>query len=272
MRPNFVLTEFKVTEQDVSESATARPVKLVRPQANYYQPNFHVGRAIDGNDTTGWAIAAEFGKSHWATFQTVKPIDGGKTLLTFTLQQNHGSQRTIGRLRLSAMIGDATAVGLPDYIVKILRSKSRQRTQAQSDSLREYLVNQDPKLQQMLASMEKIKAEFDPKSPADKMKATTSLVMVELDQARMTNLLKRGNFETKGIEVRPGVPESLHPMPKGAPVNRLGLARWLVDRKNPLVARVTVNRWWAEFLWSWHRTDAGGFWYARRTSNTSQAT
>jgi hypothetical protein len=100
----------------------------------------------------------------------------------------------------------------------------------------------------MLASMEQIKAKIDSDSVSGAMKSTTSLVMVELDQPRMTNMLKRGNFETKGVEVRPAVPESLHPMPKGASANRLGLARWLVDRKNPLVARVTVNRWWAEFF------------------------
>jgi hypothetical protein len=44
--------------------------------------------------------------------------------------------------------------------------------------------------------------------------------------------------------VEPGIPESLGPLPAGLPGNRLGLARWLVSRENPLLARVTVNRFW----------------------------
>ena len=247
-RPNFVLTELRVSAKDASSDDAAQPVKLVAPQSSFHQPNFHAGRAIDGNDATGWAIAAEFGKSHWATFRTAKPIgDGDETLLAFVIQQNHGSQRTIGRLRLSAMVGEATTAGLPDYITTILRRKPADRGDSQKQSLLEYLVKQDPSLQKMTASMVKIKTEMEA-APGGTTKSTKTLVMVEMNQPRMSNLLKRGNFETKGIEVKAGVPESLHPLPDGAPSNRLGLAHWLVDRKNPLVARVTVNRWWAEFF------------------------
>lgn len=65
---------------------------------------------------------------------------------------------------------------------------------------------------------------------------------------RETHVLQRGDFLSPGIKVEPGTPAALHPFPPEAPRNRLGLARWLVDRGNPLVARVTMNRWWAELF------------------------
>lgn len=65
---------------------------------------------------------------------------------------------------------------------------------------------------------------------------------------RVTRVFERGNFLVKGDTVLPGVPGSLPPMPRGSPANRLGLAQWLVAPENPLTARVTVNRFWAQLF------------------------
>lgn len=72
----------------------------------------------------------------------------------------------------------------------------------------------------------------------------TVMVMEERPIVRPTFVLKRGAYDAPGEPVSPAVPSFLPPLPGGAPRNRLGLARWLVDRGNPLTARVAVNRYW----------------------------
>lgn len=59
-----------------------------------------------------------------------------------------------------------------------------------------------------------------------------------------TFILIRGEYDKPGEKVTAATPVSLPAMPPDAPHNRLGLARWLVSRENPLTARVTVNRLW----------------------------
>lgn len=75
-------------------------------------------------------------------------------------------------------------------------------------------------------------------------------VMVELaaNKQRTSTMLTLGNFQMKGDAVKPAVPAAFGKFPAGAPLNRLGVAKWLVSRDNPLTARVAVNRIWAQLF------------------------
>jgi hypothetical protein len=68
------------------------------------------------------------------------------------------------------------------------------------------------------------------------------------EQFRTTHVFERGNWLVKGKEVSPGVPHIMNQLSANAPKNRMGLALWLVDKKNPLVARTMVNRLWEQLF------------------------
>jgi hypothetical protein len=70
------------------------------------------------------------------------------------------------------------------------------------------------------------------------------MVMAEMRQPRPAHRLKRGAYDAPEEIVPRDTPASLPPFPRNQPRNRLGLARWLTDRTNPLAARVVVNRIW----------------------------
>lgn len=73
-------------------------------------------------------------------------------------------------------------------------------------------------------------------------------LVTDIDRPRDTFVLVRGSYANRGEKVQAGVPAVLPPLPAGAPRNRLGLAKWLTDPANPLVARVTVNRYWQMYF------------------------
>lgn len=87
---------------------------------------------------------------------------------------------------------------------------------------------------ELMAKVEQVRRSF-----------TTTLVAGERAEPRETRVLRRGEYNLPtGEALRPAVPAFLGQLPAQAPRNRLGLARWLTSRDNPLVARVLVNRIW----------------------------
>ncbi len=80
-------------------------------------------------------------------------------------------------------------------------------------------------------------------------KLLTTMVMKELPEPRPAFIHLGGDFLRKGSSVEPGVPGVLNSLEKiTGTANRLDLAKWLVDKKNPLTARVTANRYWQQYF------------------------
>ncbi len=147
-----------------------------------------------------------------------------------------------------------------------MRVPASVRTAAQRDAIAQYYRGIAPEQEadaQGLRDLTKQLAEIKPE---------TVPIMRELppDKRRVTKIQHRGNFLVLGKEVQAGTPAAFPPLPKGAPLNRLTLARWLVDDNNPLTAAGDCQSLLGADLRHRHRRHERRFRLARRSAGPSR--
>ena len=147
--------------------------------------------------------------------------------------------RIYGRM-LAANEIDELAVHQPARALVMILAKKRDKSQ--KAALRDYYLRfaASEGLRKTYAELKELRKE---KEDLD-WTVPNAMVMREMDEPRETAVLGRGDYRNRGEVVTPGVPAVLPAFGKDLPVNRLGLAKWLVDPANPLTARVAVNRYW----------------------------
>lgn len=243
--PNFVLHNFALTAAPAS-GGEPQPVAFSGAEADFSQSNHPVPGAVDDDPKTAWAIKPQFHEPHWAVFRTAEPLGFAEgTGLTFRLEQNYGGSRTIGRLRLSAITGEYGAAPIPAEVAEALRTPVDQRSDEQTAVIAAHRQAGDAVSLRLQKDQSRLRAELE------KLRLPTTLVLRELPEMRPSFILQRGDYRSPGEAVLPATPAGLHAGPESAtaaPLTRLDLAQWLVDPANPLVARVAVNRWWAELF------------------------
>jgi hypothetical protein len=137
----------------------------------------------------------------------------------------------------------------PPMVQEALRIEPRQRSAPQRRAVRDYFARYyDTHTRGTFGPLEREARAIDRARTKLESSLSSTMVMQEMPKPRQTFVLVRGDFRSKGEKVLPAVPASLPPLPSDAPPNRLGLARWLADPANPLVARVTVNRYWQQYF------------------------
>lgn len=234
-RPNFVLHSFDCTL--TTPDGKTQPLTFKTAYADYSQKGYEVTTLVTKTGKSGWAIGQRFHEPHWAAFELPQPMSvTAGTKLSIHMAQNFGNALVIGCLRISSITGNVAAC-LPDVPEPspVVAQKGRKGKAAPAP------VSKDPEL----AKLEKQKLALQKQITA--LAAPTTEIMRELPQPRMSAIFKRGVYTDLTDPVTAAVP-AIFNTPLSGPPNRITLAKWLVSRENPLVARVTVNRWWAELF------------------------
>lgn len=135
----------------------------------------------------------------------------------------------------------------PSLTIQSLLVSDKPTTEEQERELKSFYGQSSPILRKL---NEQIKAVDEERAAAVAARPTT-LIMKERMQPKPAYLLKRGEYDQPDKERGPiprGVPSFLPPLPEGAPVDRMGFAQWLLADEHPLMARVTVNRFWHQLM------------------------
>jgi Protein of unknown function (DUF1553)/Protein of unknown function (DUF1549)/Concanavalin A-like lectin/glucanases superfamily/Planctomycete cytochrome C len=173
-------------------------------------------------------------------FDVTQPLRIGAGFGRANRFQGRIAQVRIYRAALSSE--DAEALAVPEPLNRIAQIPAAQRSAAQTSKLREAFLDQYAPETMRAARKQVLDLEQQRARLIDTF--PTVMVMQDMPAPRETHLLLRGAYDRPGEKVEPGVPAILLSLPKDAPPNRLGLARWIADPSNPLTARVAVNRFW----------------------------
>ncbi|MBI5759692.1 MAG: PSD1 domain-containing protein [Planctomycetales bacterium] len=195
----------------------------------------HVGLPA-GKVLNGWAFTQFAGTVYWDK----------AGIVTRTPQDNAGFE---SQLAWEVYDKAQAQSKVPQPVRDAIKVEADKRNDDQKKLIRNYFVERvyakarptfDP-IHQKIDALTKQRTDIDGSIPS-------TMVMADMAAQRETFLLIRGAYDKKGQKVTAGVPAVLPPLPKDAPVNRLGLAKWLVDPSHPLTARVTVNRFWQQLF------------------------
>ncbi len=233
---DFFLSEFRVM-------AGGKKLPVAKATHSFAAGKATADKAIDGDPQTGWSINGGQGRAHTAVFMLAEPLAEGKDLHVQMLFERYYAAG-LGRFRISATTDTRPAVArdMPADVEDALLLPEEKRTHEQKQRLLQQFLMTAPELAKERAEIERLRKQM-PAYP-------TTLILAERppENPRPTFLHNRGEFLQPKERVEPNVFSVLPPLPKEAPRNRLGLARWLVSPENPLTGRVTMNRQWAAFF------------------------
>lgn len=205
-------------------------------------PESYLRQTLDGNARSGWhGNVAQEGprRALWVLDEPMETESGQKLRVTM-VYNGREAKKIAGRFRLSVTDADFPELPPSGHLRDALladRKLSGKERKALRDTFQQWTRNSSE--WPAIRRLERRRSEL--LDHADECLATEVS-----DELRVVRILPRGDWMNEAGEVvEPQAPHFLNPIAvNGKRLTRLDLANWLVDRENPLTARVFVNRLW----------------------------
>jgi hypothetical protein len=250
---NFALSAFDVYVRHADGKQEL--LQLKKAEADFSQKGYEIANVIDDGKRKGrrgsWAVDGpnrkENRRAMFVLQEAIAAEKGAMLLLRVRMEAIGG--HNIGRFRLSSSSLPSDAVKLsgepfsPALKLAIETPAAKRTPQQKKDIEAFFRANVPNPLKQADSALAKAQRAYE-----DFDRALPNVMVMQEGPVRDTFVLKRGEYDKPDAKVSMNTPSVLPPMPKDAPVNRLGLAKWLVDPANPLTARVWINRTWEKFF------------------------
>lgn len=244
---NFVLTDFLVSVSN-GKNPEPMPVTIASADATFEQGSHAITNAFDNDPKSGWAVyeGRTVDRSHTAVFRFAEPIElvADSTLQISLRHQSVHARHNIGRFRLAVTSDDRPDLSNEsDQLLAALSVETDKRSDNQRSLIQSAHRTADELYQKLRSDRDnRTKRRDDLRNSLPKV-----MVMEDMPNPRETFVLNRGLYNKPSDKVQAKLPEFLpKPQASDQTVDRLLLAKWLVDADNPLTARVTVNRFWQQ--------------------------
>jgi hypothetical protein len=225
---------------DVRMLAGEQALKLRAVESGDSMSKTELTKTLDGSPQTFTTVTPREDKPIAGVFELAEPIASEAPIeLRVIMDAGFGSGPMLWRIFATSSDAELLA---PSAIVTLAKKDSTARSAAEQKQLADFYAQQNPAWR---AIDDRVVALTQQKDALER-DVWTTLVMEEMPEPRPTFVLMRGAYDKPGERVIAATPAVLPPLDEGQPLNRLGLARWLVSSRNPLTARVTVNRLWQQ--------------------------
>ncbi len=182
-------------------------------------------------------------KSHWDRWTDMPLMMGkefrGRTINYLAVDEFKIYTRQLAPIEIQGIAKNS------EQISSILKTPREDWTEAKEKELFDYYrLNFDPYFEAYSRNLKKLRG-IETEMVTDVQEVMS---MSERKVLRKTYILNRGAYDALGEEVSYGVINRILPFDDKFPRNREGLAQWLLDERNPLFARVAVNRFWQTYF------------------------